>query len=121
MADIREELAPIFDTMSFGDMFIFLNDKYNQLDFKDTISDGERIAEYKWINEQIRRYINKQKNIVLKHKKAEEMLAEVDNLIDKATDYGDSRKEIVYNIIRDEWLMNLQRILFFWNSSEEEE
>jgi len=121
MSKIVEDIRPAFEIPSFYDMFVLLNSKYDELDFRDNISDGERISEYKWINQQVRKYITKTKGIVLNHKHQEEMMAEVENLISKTEDYGDSRKEIVYNILRDQFLNELYTIISLYQEEEEDE
>lgn len=35
------------------------------------------------------------------------MQREVENLINRAPEYGDERKELIYNFLRDQWLMEL--------------
>lgn len=121
MSKIIEDIRPVFDIPSFYDMFVLLNSKYNELEFQDVISDGERIAEYKWINQQIRKYITKTRGIVLSRRNKDEVLAEVENLISKTEEYGDSRKEIVYNILRDQFLMELYTIVDLYQEEQEEE
>ena len=111
MAVTKEDLLPLFQMNSFANMWIVINNKYNLMEFKDNISDEQRISEYKWITQQLRKYISKQQNVVLKHDTLKEMLNEIEALISKAEEYGDSRREIVYNIMRDEWLIELYHII----------
>lgn len=118
MSMITEYLEPCFAVAGFGDSFIALNQLYSSLDFKDEISDNERIAEYKWITQQLRKYIGKQKEVILSHKNREEILAEIENLISKTSEYGDNRKEIAYNIMRDDFLAQLHNIVELYEEEE---
>ena len=117
---IIEDIEPCFEVSSFYDMYVLFNTKYEEMKFHDNISDGERIAEYKWINQQIRKYITNVKKAVLSHKNQDEMLTEIKNLISKTDDYGDSRKEIVYNCLRDDFLTGLYSIVELYQSEEDE-
>jgi len=120
MGTLAEDLEPLFEIPSFYDMYITLNLRYQEMDFHDEISDSERISEYKDINTQLRKYITKQKNVILSCKKKEEALAIVENLVTKMDDYGDTRKEIVYAVMRDDFLLNLHRVIFLYQDNEDE-
>jgi len=117
----KETLELLFNMPSFYNMFIILNSKYKELDFKDDISDSERIAEYTWITQQYRKYISRQHDTILSHDNLVDMLKEIEDMITKANEYGSNRKEIVYNAIRDEFLTNTYRIIEVWMTDTDEE
>ena len=117
----KEDLEMLFNMPSFYNMFIILNSKYEELNFKDKISDSERIAEYTWITQQYRKYISRQHDVILAHNKLEDMLKEIEEMISKANEYGSNRKEIVYNAIRDEFLTNVYRIIEIWLTDVDDE
>ena len=117
----KTELESLFNMPSFYDMFIALNGKYQEFQFHDDISDSERIAEYTWITQQYRKYITRQQDIILRHNKRSEMLAEIAEMISKANEYGTTRKEIIYNAMRDEFLTSIYRIIELYVPDDEEE
>ena len=118
----REELLQLFRLPDFFEMWVVINDYYeNQLAFKDEISDSERIAEYKWITQQYRKYVSKQKDVIMGHDSYDEMSAEIEDMISKASEYGDSRKELVYNILRDTWLLSTYRMIEYYKNGYDEE
>ena len=118
---IREDFNNMFVSPSFYEMYVHLNSKYRDLDFTDKISDSERIAEYKWIAGQFNKYIGKQQVNIMKHDNRIDMLKEIEELIDKTQEYGDTRKAIVYNIVRDDWLNNFANLLEVYQEEEDEE
>jgi len=121
MSTLSENLEELFDIPSFYDMYITLNARYSEMEFHDDISDSERISEYKDINMALRKYITKQKNVILQCKKKEDALEVIEALIAKTDDYGDTRKEIVYAVMRDDFLINLHRIVLLYQEDEEDE
>ena len=91
--------------------------EYNSLGFRDEISDQTMIEEYKYIAQQLRKYKFSKQDVILSHDSIDDMVAEVANLIGKAAEYGDGRKEIVYNFMRDHWLINLYNALVHINNA----
>ena len=108
-----------FHLPGFYDMWYSIQERYENMGFQDDIPDDVRIKEYKWITQQLRKYISRQENIVLGHDSIDDMIEEVKELIGKAPEYGSSRQEIVYNIMRDSWLIEIYRGLQILQSEEE--
>lgn len=109
MAMFKQQLELAFEPRDFQSMWFALNGKYKALDFQDDISDSVRIQEYKWIVQQFRKYISSHKeDILFDCQDGNEMLECIGNLLGNAAEYGDERKVIAYNFIRDDWLMELQ-------------
>ena len=117
----KKELEALFNMPSFYDMFITLNAKYHEFQFTDNISDSERISEYTWITQQYRKYITRQQDVILKHNKRSDMLREIADMISKANEYGTSRKEIIYNALRDEFLVGIYHIIELYVAEDEDE
>ena len=117
----KDDLEMLFNMPSFYNMFIILNSKYDELNFRDKLSDSERIAEYTWITQQYRKYISRQHDVILSHDKLDDMLKEIEDMISKASEYGSNRKEIIYNSIRDEFLTNIYRIIEIWITDVDDE
>ena len=84
---------------------------YEALGFTDPLSDQQRIDEFKWIVQQLRKYMFSKQDVIVGHENLEGMVAEVDNLLSKAEEYGDERKKIVYNFMRDHWLYEIRNHL----------
>lgn len=113
-----------FRDEDFEQTWMECKQEYETLGFRDNIADDDMIAEFKYIAQQLRKYKFSKQNQVVNHDSAEEMLAEVERLIGSATEYGDTRSQIVYNFMRDHWLINmynaLQRVIAF-NPEEDED
>lgn len=85
--------------------FMWANiDGYYQNMFHDDISDEQRIDEYKYIVQQLNKYISKRKEELIKLDSMEDMAGQVIVWLGESSQYGGSRKELVYNFLRDAWL-----------------
>lgn len=100
-----------FHDEDFETTWMEVNQEYDALGFRDDIDDATRISEYKYIAQQLRKYKFSKQDAIMSHDDVEGMAAEVAALIAKAREYGDSRKEVVYNFMRDHWLINLYNTL----------
>lgn len=110
-----------FQDEAFEHTWMEMRQEYVNLGFNDKISDEEMIAEFKYIAQQLRKYKFSKQDQIVSHDTLEEMAAEVERLIGKAPEYGDSRKEIVYNFMRDHWLVNMYNTLMRAAMMEDEE
>lgn len=109
----------IFSVPDFEGIWMECKGLYENLGFRDNITDMEMISEFKYISQQLRKYIFSKQDEILSQNTYREMLEIVDNLIAKAKEYGDSRREIAYNFMRDHWLLSLHNILSMLMSNEE--
>ena len=101
---IDELLDEAFDMPDFRSTWFFVDNWYKRLGFKDPIPDSDRIEEYKWITEQLRKVIFKIEDEMRELASKPEMLLQyLDNKIAKANDKATSRKELVFGFMRDEW------------------
>ena len=126
MLQFKQQLELAFHPRDFQAMWFVLNNKYSALEFTDTITDEQRIAEYKWIVQQFRKYLSSKKEVILHDcQTADEMLVLTDNWLNVANEYGNDRKTIVYNFVRDDWILELQgyiySFLYEMNTEEEDE
>lgn len=118
----RELLAEgLFRSPDFENVWMECKNMYENLGFRDNISDEEMIAEYKYIAQQLRKYIFTKQGEILRHSTYDEMLQEVDNLIGKAPEYEVTRPGIVYNFIRDHWLYDIRNVFVNLMNAEEGE
>ena len=98
-----------------------MKQEYETLGFHDDISDEEMISEFKYIAQQLRKYKFSKQDQILEHDTLYDMAKEIEELIGKAPEYGDSRREIVYNFMRDHWLVNMYNTLIRVAQVEDEE
>lgn len=114
---LDEKFEQIFDqtfqTPDLATMWPELSGWYKGLGFTDPISDADRIEEFSWIMTQIRKYIGKKHDVLYEAKNKGPMYleAEIEDSIAKAKETAEDRKHLVYNMIRDEWLINLLNLV----------
>ena len=109
--EYRESIELLFRAADFESMWNALNNMYQYLGFTDKISDQQRIDEYKWIVQQLRKYMFTKQDSVMSKDTVEEMIDVVVGLIGKADEYGRERKDVVYNFMRDHWLYEVRDTL----------
>lgn len=102
----RQYVEGSFALTDFRSMFDIINNVYESLKFHDNITDSERISEYKYITQQLRKYISgRYDTIAACGSDLNMMLATVERWLADAPEYGDDRKNLVYNFLRDQWLI----------------
>lgn len=101
----------LFVDGSFEQQWMEIRQEYDALGFRDDITDEEMIGEFKYVAQQLRKYKFSKQDQVLGADSLEDMLAVVDDLLGKAPEYGGTRKEIVYNFLRDHWLILLHNFI----------
>ena len=116
-----EDLELLFRAKGFESMWGDINAMYQYLGFHDQLSDDERIAEYQWINKQLRKYMFSKQDEILGKENNASRLATVEKLISSAAEYGETRKVLVYNFLRDHWLYEVYNVLQVLAASEDEE
>lgn len=126
--DIKKDIALLFRARDFQAMWYNLSNWYKNLGFTDELTDAQRIEEYKWIVQQLRKYMFSKQDDIMSCDSVDEMLEKVQALISKASEYGDDRKTVVYNFMRDQWLLELHSVLenildalVTWDEEDEEE
>lgn len=98
-------------------MWFICKATYENLGFTDA-TDQQKIDEYKWIVQQLRKYMFSKQDPIIGCKDLDTMINAVDGLIADAAEYGDERKVIVYNFMRDHWLYELRNHLVqLWQES----
>lgn len=103
-----KEIESRFVLPSFINMWYPIQTRYQVMGFKDPMTDGEMIEEYKYVKEQYCKYISShQKGILDKRQDLDKMLEYVERLISKADDVSTDRKTLVYYTMRDDWLIDL--------------
>lgn len=110
-----------FQDDSFEQTWMEIKQQYDILGFRDDISDQEMISEFKYIAQQLRKYKFTKQDQIIRHDTYIDMANEIESLIGKAAEYGDDRKEIVYNFMRDHWLIGMYNTLMRAADMEDEE
>lgn len=121
----REVLMGFFQMRDFRSMWDVI---YNEYELKhlgpDFMEAEELIAEFQYITQQLRKYISNHQDQILDHgADFEAMLKEIETLLSSAAEYAKERRELVYNFLRDQWLIELHDgvIWLMENDDEEEE
>lgn len=111
-SNMKELMAnALFTADDFEQIWMELNQLNEALKFEDYWDDEERIKEYKYVTQQLRKYMASKRNEVLEKTTLQDMVAYVEDLITKQREYGDTRQDILYNFMRDHWLVQLYNIL----------
>jgi hypothetical protein len=83
-----------------------LCDTYDALRFSDPLSDAERLEEYRWIVQQMNSFLTKMRTRLLPCKDMEAMAAALeDSLVPSGKMELGSRKALVYQKLRQQWVM----------------
>lgn len=106
---LKQQILLMFRARDFESMWFVCKATYENLGFD--AGDREKVDEYKWIVQQLRKYMFSKQNQIIECGNLDDMIAIVDDLIGKADEYGDDRKHIAYNFIRDHWLFELRNHL----------
>ena len=120
----REMLMGFFQMRDFRSMWDII---YNEYELKhlnpDWMEAEELIAEFQYITQQLRKYISNHQDQILDHgADFEAMLKEIETLLSNAAEYAKERKELVYNFLRDQWLIELHDgIIWLMENNDEEE
>ena len=114
---LQQQILLMFRARDFESMWFVCKASYENLGFKDA-TDQQKIDEYKWIVQQLRKYMFSKQDEILGCVDLDDMIKHVEDLIAKASEYGDERKEIAYNFMRDHWLFELRNHLVqLWQDS----
>lgn len=100
-----------FRSEDFEHTWMECKNMYEILGFRDQISDEEMIKEFKYIAQQLRKYKFSKQDDVLSCDNYEKMAECAGQMIAKAPEYGNTRAEIVYNFLRDHWLVDMYNTL----------
>lgn len=120
----RDVLMGFFQMKDFRSMWDII---YNEYELKhlnpDWMESEELIAEFQYITQQLRKYISNHQDQILDHgADFEGMLKEIETLLSNAAEYAKERKELVYNFLRDQWLIELHDgIIWLMENNDEEE
>lgn len=120
--DVKQIMSDgLFSYDDFEQAWADLNSMYEQLKFSDPLSDEQRIKEYKYVHQQLKKYIGSKRGEVLACDNVIDMVNVVEQMILKQREYGDTRADIVYNFMRDHWLTGLYNVLSQMAVSEVED
>lgn len=114
---LKQQVLLMFRARDFESMWFICKATYESLGFNDA-TDQQKIDEYKWIVQQLRKFMFSKQDAIIGCKDLDTMIEAVDGLIADAAEYGDERKVVVYNFMRDRWLYELRNHLVqLWQDS----
>lgn len=108
--ELKNQILYMFRSSDFESMWYVCKKMYENLGFTD-VTDQEKIDEYKWIVQQLRKYMFTKQDEIVNLNDLDEMMDHVELLIGRAEEYADERKKVVYNFMRDHWLLELRNHL----------
>ena len=119
----REVLDSFFMMKDFRSMWDIIYNEYETKHLDTWMYDDEMLKEFQYINQQLRKYISSHQDQIMDHgSDFEAMLKEIEELLGTASEYADSRKELIYNFLRDQWLVELHDgIVWLMENADEEE
>lgn len=119
----REVLDSFFMMKDFRSMWDIIYNEYETKHLDTWMYDDEMLKEFQYINQQLRKYISSHQDQIMDHgSDFEAMLKEIEELLGTASEYADTRKELIYNFLRDQWLVELHDgIVWLMDNADEEE
>ena len=104
----RDVLEAAFRMVGFSHMYNVIHAEYKMRELGTDVDDQTRIAEYKWVCQQLRKFMSSKYDQVLDHGgDLDGMKREVEYIVSNLNEYGSDRKGLVYAFLRDQWLMEL--------------
>ena len=120
--EARELINGCFEMKAFSEMFTIIGRYYDQYGLGKDMTDDEKILEYQYVNEQLRKFAFRNQDRILDHgADVKGMLEEVKTMIETASEYANTRKLLMYNFMRDVWLIEIHNILLYIIDGMEEE
>ena len=122
--EARELVHGCFEMKAFSEMFPIIGQYYKKYELGEDMTDDEKIAEYQYVNEQLRKFAFKNQDAILDYgSDLEGMLGEAKAMLERGGEYAGTRKQLMYNFMRDAWLIELCNIVSWIidNANEEEE
>lgn len=116
-----KDIQDNFAVYTFTDCYFRLRALWDQYSFTDHLSDEEMIAELRKVYTDFKRYIFSKESAVMKHEhNLSSMLEVVMQLQSKTSDKAETRAELLYNALRDEWLNQLHGAIVDTMNTDEE-
>lgn len=121
--EFREQLDEQFVTASLADGYPQLLAKYRELDLDQGMAVDERLAEYGYILQQLRKFIGMRREETLKHADDLDWLERYYRKFEEAnqTEYPKERKELMFSIMRNEWLRHMIALVITERDERKEE
>ena len=117
-----KDIQDNFAVYTFTDCYFRLRALWDQYSFTDQLPDEEMIAELRKVYTDFKRYIFSKESVVMKHEhNLSNMLEAVMQLQSKTSDKAETRAELLYNALRDEWLNQLHMAIVDTMNEEVEE
>ena len=116
--ELLDEMTALLD---FRNMFSVIDQTYQSLNLGKDMTDEEKIEEYSWINQQMRKFAGSKKTYLADKRNYEEVVHQIEDWLTNSNEYGKSRKELIYGFLRDQMLVEWANIINAYYDDEEEE
>lgn len=104
----RDVLDMAFNVPSFPDMYQTLSSMYQRLAFTDPLTDAQKFDEFSKITQQFKKFVGTSQRITQSMAEDPEAVAEYwKEHAPRTYEYPKTRADMVYSMLRDEWLSNL--------------
>lgn len=119
----RKMIDDLFRMTDFRSMYEVIHQTYRSLELGLDLEDSDRIAEYTYITQQLRKFMSAHYDPIIKcGSNLPSMLMVIESWLDKNSEYGQERKQLVYNFLRDQWITELYNgIQYLINEAGDEE
>lgn len=118
----RDLLERAFRMAGFSQMYNVIHTEYKMRELGTDITDDVRIGEYKWICQQLRKFMSSKYDQVMDHgADLDGMKREIEYILSNLNEYGEGRKGLVYSFLRDQWLAELWNAVDSLTEPEEED
>lgn len=99
-----------------------IHEFYTSMGFQDPMTDSQRIEEYKYISDQLGKFVGLHFDEFLSYESDLKKLAEViEDQMSRGTVTPSDRKKIVYCVMRDEWLHQLWQLVLVMAQEQPDE
>ncbi len=121
--DVGQVLESAMRVPTFTALWPQIHEFYMSLGFQDPMTDSQRIEEYKYISDQLGKFVGIHFEEFLSYESDLKKLAdEIEDQMSRNSVTPNDRKKIVYCIMRDEWLHQLwQLVLVMLQDQPDEE
>lgn len=103
--DVQRALLVMFDTPAYFDFYPTIARKYKDFEFRDELTDAQRLDEFASIYQQLRKFVGSKQSMVLSFQEDLHALrAWIDQQVEKSDTYPRTRIDMVYNSLKVDWL-----------------
>lgn len=117
--DFSDWMEQCYDKPSYQDMWSIILAYYSDLGFTDVISDKDRIEEFSYITQQYRKFVSVNADKLRKcGNDKDAYIATLEDILNKLDEFSDTRKGIVYNFLRNAWIVSTYNVAITYENTE---